>query len=104
MAKAIASGEALQKNIQKISDKMTSFHNELTSYAKAAKVSKTYLLGIISKVLDISWEGARKADACLEQGKLVLNQGWRRSSSQAPSAAAVVTPGVPLHRASFLPG
>ncbi len=73
---------------------MTIFHNELTFLAKAAKVSKTYLLGIISKVLDIFWEGARKADAHLEQVKLVLNQGWRRSSGQAPSGAAVVTPGV----------
>ncbi len=66
MANAIASGKALQKNIQEINDEMTISHNELTSNAKGAKVLKTYLLGIIPKVLDISREGARKADACLE--------------------------------------
>jgi hypothetical protein len=94
IAKAIASGKALQKNIQEISNEMMIFCNELTSYAKAAKVSKIYLLGIISKVSGISWGGARKADARLEQVKLVLNQGWWRRSGQAPSVAAVVTPGV----------
>jgi hypothetical protein len=94
MAKAVASGKALQKKIQEISNEMIIFCDELTSYAKAAKVSKTNLLGIISKVLDISWEGSRKADAHLEQVKLVLNQGWWRMRGQAPSAAAVVSPGV----------
>jgi hypothetical protein len=58
---ALESGTASYNEILKLREKMDDLREELKRFAKAADVTKEFLLGIITRVSDLGWQGNKKA-------------------------------------------
>jgi hypothetical protein len=74
----LSAGAATIEDMLKIRAKMDAFGDQVQGFANAAEVSKEYLLGPISKVLDLAQQGSQCAFYCMTQVELLFGHGIRK--------------------------
>ncbi len=75
MSMAIDTGSLSLEDVVKLQSKMDNFGNELQTFMEAADISKEYMMGLMTKVLDIACKGTQQALACMHHIKQLLGHG-----------------------------
>ncbi len=65
--------------------KMDNFGNELQAFMEAADVSKEYMMGLMTKVLDIACKGTQRASPCMHHIEQLLGHGTRGTGGRPPT-------------------
>ncbi len=89
---ALESGTASYNKILELRERMDDLGEELKCFAKAADVTKEFLLGIITRVSDLGWRGNKKALDKIRQVKELLGEATaNRPPSPPPTLRTSVT-------------
>ncbi len=99
MTLVMEAGTTSVKDVVELRSKMGTFRSKLQAYAEAADVSKEYMMSLLTKVLDITHEGAQRAVAQMQHIEQLLGHGTRGSGGRPPTPP----PPPPLRRGASSP-
>ncbi len=81
---ALESRTASYNKILKLREQMDDLGEELKRFAKAADVTKVFLLGVITRVSDLGWRGNKKALDKIRQVKELLGKATANRPPSPP--------------------
>jgi hypothetical protein len=99
MSMAIEAGSLSVEDVAELQAKMDTFGGKLQAFAKAADVSKEYMMSLMTKVLDIARKGMQRATAWMQHIEQLLGHGTRGTRGQPPTPP----PPPPLRRNTSSP-
>ncbi len=81
---ALELGTAFYNNILELREQMDNLGEELRHFATAVDVTKEFLLGIITHVSDLGWQGNKKAPNKIRQVKELLGKATANHPPSPP--------------------
>jgi hypothetical protein len=95
LANALSCGITTAEDMSKIQACLAGFKAQIQAFVNEALVSKEYLLGIVTQVLDVAQEGPDRSNECMDWVEQLFEQGVWRAGGLQPQ---VTRPGVATRR------